>query len=172
MKAYSAELVGKNSSHRYMKVHVFVTMVSKSALKSPNLLPSFTKTAISLNDGITRRDRVPSHLSPRPVLAGDASQKSVEYGVIVNENVLQRDPKSEVRNGKSLAVKLRGFWWEQRESNPRPSACKADALNQLSYAPETGLQIYGHFLNLQILFHFFQTFLQNSRINCYICSPE
>ena len=39
-------------------------MVSKSALKSPNLLPSFTKTAISLNDGITRRDRVPSHLSP------------------------------------------------------------------------------------------------------------
>ena len=40
--------------------------------------------------------------------------------------------------------------WEQRESNPRPSACKADALNQLSYAPETGLQIYGHFLVLQI----------------------
>ena len=84
-----------------MKVHVFVTMVSKSALKSPNLLPSFTKTAISLNDGITRRDRVPSHLSPRPVLAGDASQKSVEYGVIVNENVLQRDPKSEVRIEKA-----------------------------------------------------------------------
>ncbi len=26
-------------------------------------------------------------------------------------------------------------WWEQRDSNPRPSACKADALNQLSYAP-------------------------------------
>ncbi len=25
--------------------------------------------------------------------------------------------------------------WEQRGSNPRPSACKADALNQLSYAP-------------------------------------
>ena len=29
-----------------------------------------------------------------------------------------------------------GHWWEQRESNPRPSACKADALNQLSYAPD------------------------------------
>ena len=29
----------------------------------------------------------------------------------------------------------KAFWWEQRESNPRPSACKADALNQLSYAP-------------------------------------
>ena len=41
------------------------------------------------------------------------------------------------------------FWWERRDSNPRPSACKADALNQLSYAPETGLQIYGCFLNLQ-----------------------
>ena len=24
------------------------------------------------------------------------------------------------------------FLWELRESNPRPSACKADALNQLS----------------------------------------
>ena len=33
---------------------------------------------------------------------------------------------------KVIALK----WWEQRESNPRPSACKADALNQLSYAPE------------------------------------
>ena len=29
----------------------------------------------------------------------------------------------------------KAFRWEQRESNPRPSACKADALNQLSYAP-------------------------------------
>ena len=43
--------------------------------------------------------------------------------------------------------------WEQRESNPRPSACKADALNQLSYAPETGLQIYALFSYLQILFN-------------------
>ena len=34
--------------------------------------------------------------------------------------------------------------WEQRESNPRPSACKADALNQLSYAPK-------RFLNLWLL---------------------
>ena len=23
-------------------------------------------------------------------------------------------------------------WWSLRDSNPRPSACKADALNQLS----------------------------------------
>ena len=29
--------------------------------------------------------------------------------------------------------------WEQTESNRRPSACKADALNQLSYAPEHSL---------------------------------
>ena len=27
---------------------------------------------------------------------------------------------------------LRLFLWELRDSNPRPSACKADALNQLS----------------------------------------
>ena len=44
------------------------------------------------------------------------------------------------------------FWWEQRESNPRPSACKADALNQLSYAPEMGMQIYDDFLKVQIEF--------------------
>ena len=31
---------------------------------------------------------------------------------------------------------LSGLLWEQRDSNPRPSACKADALNQLSYAPK------------------------------------
>ena len=60
--------------------------------------------------------------------------------------------------------------WEQRESNPRPSACKADALNQLSYAPETGLQIYGHFLNLQILFERFLIFMHIDRIFAYLCS--
>ena len=38
----------------------------------------------------------------------------------------------------------RGLSWEQPDSNQRPSACKADALNQLSYAPEAHLrQGYG-----------------------------
>ena len=58
-------------------------------------------------------------------------------------------------NEKYLSSELErhfDFWWEQRESNPRPSACKADALNQLSYAPELGMQIYDYFLSLQILF--------------------
>ena len=27
-------------------------------------------------------------------------------------------------------------WWAKRDSNPRPSACKADALNQLRYSPD------------------------------------
>ena len=33
-----------------------------------------------------------------------------------------------------MAAGLAGFFrlWELRDSNPRPSACKADALNQLS----------------------------------------
>lgn len=26
-------------------------------------------------------------------------------------------------------------WWARRESNPRPPACKAGALDQLSYSP-------------------------------------
>ena len=34
-------------------------------------------------------------------------------------------------------IERRFFWWERRDSNPRPSACKADALNQLSYAPDS-----------------------------------
>ena len=55
---------------------------------------------------------------------------------------------------KKPSRKLEGFWWEQRESNPRPSACKADALNQLSYAPELGLQIYDDFLIMQTFFHY------------------
>jgi hypothetical protein len=32
------------------------------------------------------------------------------------------------------------FLWEHTGSNRGPSACKADALNQLSYAPFLGLQ--------------------------------
>ena len=40
-------------------------------------------------------------------------------------------------NEKSTSENPKCFLkWEQRESNPRPSACKADALNQLSYAPK------------------------------------
>ena len=43
------------------------------------------------------------------------------------------DPGREMKKPYSSFCKA--FVWEQRESNPRPSACKADALNQLSYAP-------------------------------------
>ncbi len=32
--------------------------------------------------------------------------------------------------------------WAQTDSNRRPSACKADALNQLSYAPESNLRVF------------------------------
>ena len=31
-------------------------------------------------------------------------------------------------------------WWKHTDSNRGPSACKADALNQLSYASLKGLQ--------------------------------
>ena len=38
------------------------------------------------------------------------------------------------QNKKALQSKnLQGFfWWDMRDSNPRPPACKAGALNQLS----------------------------------------
>ena len=40
---------------------------------------------------------------------------------------------------KKEKVKLSLLVWAQTDSNRRPSACKADALNQLSYAPESNL---------------------------------
>ena len=54
------------------------------------------------------------------------------------------------------------FWWEQRESNPRPSACKADALNQLSYAPEQACRFkqdckYTDFFSICKFFQHFST---------------
>ena len=53
-----------------------------------------------------------------------------------SKNKLQK-PNSFFLATASLPLKkLLKNLWEQRESNPRPSACKADALNQLSYAPE------------------------------------
>ena len=67
-------------------------------------------------------------------------------------------PLTERCENKKREAKSLLLVWEQRESNPRPSACKADALNQLSYAPETGLQIYEHFSVLQILFDSFHYF--------------
>ena len=36
------------------------------------------------------------------------------------------------RKADKKATSMSGGLWELRESNPRPSACKADALNQLS----------------------------------------
>ena len=47
------------------------------------------------------------------------------------KSVPDRATKKAPRNPEVLFLE-----WEQRESNPRPSACKADALNQLSYAPK------------------------------------
>ena len=44
-----------------------------------------------------------------------------------------RNIKQETPKPLDFGVLVRPFgWWELRESNPRPSACKADALNQLS----------------------------------------
>ena len=55
------------------------------------------------------------------------------------KSVPDRATKKAPRNPEVLFLE-----WEQRESNPRPSACKADALNQLSYAPK-------RFFNLWLL---------------------
>jgi hypothetical protein len=41
---------------------------------------------------------------------------------------------------------MRGFLWEHTGSNRGPSACKADALNQLSYAPNFKNYLYSPFV--------------------------
>ena len=44
---------------------------------------------------------------------------------------VRRTPKKIKEDVKDIFL-LNSFLWELRDSNPRPSACKADALNQLS----------------------------------------
>ena len=56
-------------------------------------------------------------------------------GRTVTAGVLYNKKNPEVTGLQDFALIYPCGWWEQRESNPRPSACKADALNQLSYAP-------------------------------------
>ena len=47
---------------------------------------------------------------------------------------------------KKTLTLVRVLTWAHTDSNRGPSACKADALNQLSYAPQWGVQIYKGFL--------------------------
>ena len=54
-----------------------------------------------------------------------------------NLNTRQDDEKSPTKRSFCRACLLDKaywlyLWWALRDSNPRPSACKADALNQLS----------------------------------------
>ena len=71
--------------------------------------------------------------SPQSVTTTRLLPLSSFVRLVLGQNQLQSmlgiSTKKETHRSESL------FWWEQRESNPRPSACKADALNQLSYAP-------------------------------------
>jgi|GEM_PF-7011376 hypothetical protein len=52
---------------------------------------------------------------------------SLTFRLSLCAKLSERDKKSHLIEG--------GFGWAQKDSNLRPSACKADALNQLSYAP-------------------------------------
>ena len=55
---------------------------------------------------------------------------------------------------------LQGFkLWEHMDSNQGPSACKADALNQLSYAPLFDLKSKIWSVNIKLLFEFCNNFL-------------
>ena len=68
------------------------------------------------------------------ILTDSEAKVNQFYIFIVNNHIRSSDPCG-IGTKKALEVYSRASWWEQRESNPRPSACKADALNQLSYAP-------------------------------------
>src|ERR687895_244544 len=50
-------------------------------------------------------------------------------------------PKSPLHDGPAWTsgpAQYCGYEWAKRDSNPRHPACKAGALNQLSYSPESG----------------------------------
>ena len=53
---------------------------------------------------------------------------------MTNVKFISLDTPQNVKGGghKIKTPSLEGVSWELRGSNPRPSACKADALNQLS----------------------------------------
>jgi hypothetical protein len=53
------------------------------------------------------------------------STELAPHDKFLNDNVLKNKNPEEIR----------GLLWEHTGSNRGPSACKADALNQLSYAP-------------------------------------
>ena len=61
--------------------------------------------------------------------AAAAGRCPIKSGMTQRAGIMQRAGMTIIKED-GLAVVL--FWWELRESNPRPSACKADALNQLS----------------------------------------
>ena len=83
---------------------------------------------------------------------------------LADTNIVKRFQKLIRKKGQLFSYP---FQWEQRESNPRPSACKADALNQLSYAPKhpvfkSGMQRYYYFSNLQTFCDIFALRTKNS----------
>ena len=62
-------------------------------------------------------------------------------------------PKNRSKNRfEQEIVILEDRWWAQRDSNPRPTGCKPDALDQLSYAPE-GRGILAEKLLVKARFH-------------------
>ena len=53
------------------------------------------------------------------------------YSLIAKYKVLAEE-EDKNKKGDEVNSTTSPAWWELRGSNPRPSACKADALNQLS----------------------------------------
>ena len=64
---------------------------------------------------------------------------------------------AKIKKSPTFLCKALNIRWEQTDSNRRPSACKADALNQLSYAPIcifAGAKIIMGFDSAKIFFHY------------------
>ena len=84
--------------------------------------------------GLRRYNRwhVPSRAVPVPVTRPSAAV-GASGGFLVRVASLPHGGR--LRRGRlenKKAPEISEAWWELRDSNPRPSACKADALNQLS----------------------------------------
>ena len=79
--------------------------------------------------------------SPRPLRAASRRTSAVAGRTPFPSTPLRSAPQRRFTRAQKEKTTLAGwfrirfFLWEHRDSNPGPSACKADALNQLSYTP-------------------------------------
>ncbi len=119
-------LLVRSPARRSSRSDTRLPKISRVRLRPLLLLPRHSRHRSSL----ARKDM---HVSRRPPQRYPAfpSGRAVPVPMCGRASGGRAQKKRLIMN-QSLVVRLSSFSWELRDSNPRPSACKADALNQLS----------------------------------------